>query len=307
MAYYQLFNQNEDYTAQMFRALFNEFYGQEGVIKGLDCAQSDTTEIEVTAGSALVEWGSTGQHHMVISDATVALNTGSNPTSTNEVRHLVYFEANDSELLGSGSVEAPEIQIASSSIGAPPRTLPSTPANAIPLWDITVDSGGLATAEFVDLRAPAAHRGDGIWYDYSPTINGWALSNGQLSTRYCRIGNTCIVNLYWNIGSGDSEESTLQVELPFAPLSTVNQLAFSGHGFVGKNSTSSLYPIGVRLVSSHFMQPFAFVAQSGDGYKVKHEYVDGTNPSPAMPFDFSSNDDVQWTFIYEIDTYGGAI
>lgn len=76
-------------------------------------------------------------------------------------------------------------------------------------------SGAVVTAAQLNANAPQE------WTAYTPTIAGWTLGNGTIVGRYCRHGDTVILQTRLLMGSTSAAAGVPVFNLPIPALSNV--------------------------------------------------------------------------------------
>ena len=90
--------------------------------------------------------------------------------------------------------------------------------------------------------------GDG-WQTYTPTLTGWAIGNGTITSRYRVSGGTCFVLDHVEFGSTSTFTGSATLSLPVATSIPAATLYLEGVAYIS-SLTSGLYPIKWRSAST---------------------------------------------------------
>lgn len=166
MATESFFHQNSTYDAVDLRRLITDQWITEGVLAYDDLKGTvvNATDFSIAAGRAIVDHDTSGVGRFLSYNSATVTLTLSMPTSAKR-RFLIYMVLHDNYADG-GAADSTTITSAYTD-GASPA-VPSTPSNAIPLYDITVTyqsaGNGLThgTTVVSDVRARALHVSQGV-------------------------------------------------------------------------------------------------------------------------------------------------
>lgn len=135
--------------------------------------------------------------------------------------------------------------------------------------------------------------GFGAWVSYTPTITGWAIGNGTISTSYFKIGRYVTCRGTITAGSTTTFAANLGVPTPVAPL------IFHTAGATGLAQDASAgvyYPLHVFVdTASSGKLNFSPVATGAAYATLDNNGVLDT----TFPFDWTTSDTVQWIVTYE--------
>jgi hypothetical protein len=159
MAVEGFFHQNSNYDAVDVRHLFS-IYNSEGILgdktTNISGSATSTTQFTLTSGYAIVQHDAASAGKFLVYSDSSTVFTLTMPSAGTNRRWLVYLQVEDVLLDGAASDLVSFKTSSNDSAGTP--SLPSTPSDSLPLYDITVTGGNTLLSGgtiITDLRTQA--------------------------------------------------------------------------------------------------------------------------------------------------------
>lgn len=296
-----LFNQNETYSAEDFRALPSGIFGSEGVLYGFGYTVDSATALTFDPGVCVAHYDNntpSEPYYVIRSDDDETQSSISAPTGSNYRTYIFYAVADDSYVDGAGA-DTPSIgSVSNDNVGS--YVDPSLPDNSVALLKVQMVAGNSLTsgATFTDMRTPPLPWNDTGWIDYTPTWINVTLGNGTSDGRYRRVGNTVEMQVHLEYGSTTSITSDVRTALPWDEdtLNGVSRWQVSGMWY--NDSSGDYIPLFVRTVSNS-------LRFFGLNHSVPPTYataINGTDEVDAsVPSTWATGDSLTATFTYITD------
>jgi hypothetical protein len=124
----------------------------------------------------------------------------------------------------------------------------------------------------------------GAWASYTPTLTGFTLGNGTMTTRWTSDGKTAHVAFQIAFGSTSTWTSTFGLSLPTAARDLL--IAHVGHGFALDSSASVRRGLAIELATTTTINLFEVTA--------------GASVSNTSPWTWANGDGLRGLLTYEV-------
>lgn len=216
---------------------------------------------------------------------TAAAGTGDNPAREDHVHQIGTGAIDTAAMFAAGVIDA-------AAIGADVVGTSEIAPLAVTAAELAADA--VTTAKILDANVTLAKLAAEAWTSYVPTIGGWSLGDGTVTSSYQKTGR--LVTYWGTVTAGSTTTFTLGlvVSLPFAPSTALRWVGTNGVAYDA--SAGVYYPCLCRVstTSGNILSPYAITA-GGAWASIDNSGLLDT----AKPFDWTTGDVFEWCITYE--------
>lgn len=289
-----LFNQNESYSAEDFRAIAGMFHG-EGVLYGFGHTVDSATQITFDPGVAVVEYDNNTPdepYYYIRSDDDEVVTSISAPTGSDYRVYLFYVAADDSYIDGSGGDTPTLGQVSNDNVGS--YVDPSLPDNSVAILKVEMEAGEslVSGATITDMRTPPLTWNESGYNSFTPTYTNITIGNASVNTGvWSRVGDLVTFRTYLRFGSTTTVDGWVEIDLPF-PGAASPSGEWLVTGLFYKSSTARYWPVLIRQ-SATFDTVALYTLVVSDGNNIACQSL-----ATGQPHTAGVNDSLQLVYTY---------